>query len=192
MIIGITGTIRSGKDTVATYLTSHHGFVHYSLSAYIRSVARARGADQKDRTVLQDIANELRVHHGSGILAEKALEYFKPGMKYVVSSIRNPTEIEVLKREKNFVLLSIDAPVNDRYKRSVASGDQKFQTFEEFVASEEREKSNNPHEQQLHSCMAMADYKIVNVGIGPESVKALEQKIDEVLQDITLKRATKK
>ncbi|MEK7498507.1 MAG: hypothetical protein AAB611_01445, partial [Patescibacteria group bacterium] len=60
-------------------------------------------------------------------------------------------------------------------------GDKKFQTFEEFVESEQREKSDNPNGQQLHTCMDMADYYIFNPGTGTESLRRLEQKIDELL-----------
>ena len=41
-------------------------------------------------------------------------------MDYVVSSIRNPSEIQVLKRSKGFTLISIDAPLEDRYKRALS------------------------------------------------------------------------
>ena len=33
MIMGVTGTFRSGKDTAANYLVSE-GFIHYSLADY--------------------------------------------------------------------------------------------------------------------------------------------------------------
>lgn len=180
MILGITGTIRSGKDTAANYLVSKD-FTHYSLSDYIRKVVREQGLDQTDRKVLQTAANNLRTVNGPGYLAEKALESFLPEMDYVVSSIRNPSEIQVLKRDRGFALISIDAPLEDRYKRALLVGDKKFQTFEEFVESEQREKSDNPNGQQLHTCMDMADYYIFNPGTGTESLRRLEQKIDELL-----------
>lgn len=180
MIIGITGTIRSGKDTAANYLVSK-GFTHYSLSDYIRKVVREQGLDQTDRTILQKAANELRTANGPGHLADKALEFFLPGMDYVVSSIRNPSEIQVLKRSKGFTLISIDAPLEDRYKRALSAGDKKFQAFDEFVESEQRERSNDPNGQQLHTCMDMADYYIFNPGTGTDSLRRLEQKIEELL-----------
>ncbi len=180
MIIGITGTIRSGKDTAANYLVSK-GFTHYSLSDYIRKVVKERGLDQTDRTVLQTVANELRTINGPGYLAEKALESFLPKIDYVVSSIRNPSEIQVLRRNGGFTLISIDAPLEDRYKRALSAGDKKFQTFEEFAASEQYEKSSNPNGQQLHTCIDMADYHILNPGTGTDSLRQLEQKIDGLL-----------
>ena len=183
MIIGITGTIRSGKDTAANYLVSK-GFTHYSLSDYLRKVLKEQGLDQTDRSVLQRVANELRTANGPGHLAEKALESFLPGMNYVVSSIRNPSEIQILRKSNEFTLISVDAPLEDRYERALSAGDKKFQTFDEFVESEQREKSDNPNGQQLHTCMNMADYTIFNPGTGSEGVQILEQKIDGLLQKL--------
>ena len=183
MIIGITGTIRSGKDTAANYLVSK-GFMHYSLSDYIRKVVRELGLDEKDRSILQRTANDLRTANGPGYLAEKALETFLPGIDYVVSSIRNPAEIRILKRDTEFTLISIDAPLSDRYARALLISDKKFQTFEEFAASEEKEKSNDPNGQQLHICMSMTDYHLFNPGTGPENVTMLERKIDELLNQL--------
>lgn len=180
MIIGITGTIRSGKDTAANYLVSK-GFTHYSLSDYLRKMVKEQGLDPANRTTLQTAANELRAVNGPGYLAEKALKGFLLGMDYAVSSIRNPSEIQVLKRNREFILISIDAPLEDRYKRALLAGDKKFQTFDEFIESEQREKSDNSDGQQIHICMGMADYNIFNPGTGLETVRRLEQKIDELL-----------
>jgi dephospho-CoA kinase len=36
MIIGITGLIGSGKDTIADYLTTHHGFKRVSSCLLLR------------------------------------------------------------------------------------------------------------------------------------------------------------
>ena len=102
-------------------------------------------------------------------------------MDYVVSSIRNPSEIQVLKRSKGFTLISIDAPLEDRYKRALSVGDKKFQAFDEFVESEQRERSNDPNGQRLHTCMDILDYYIFNPGTGTDSLRRLEQKIEELL-----------
>ncbi len=181
--MGITGTIRSGKDTVANYLVSK-GFTHYSLSDYIRKVVKEQGLDEKDRSILQITANSMRTANGPGYLAEKALETFLPGIDYVVSSIRNPAEIQVLKRSAGFTLISLDAPLSDRYARALSVGDKKFQTFEEFAASEEKEKSSDPNSQQIHTCMSMADYHFFNPGVMQENMAVLERKIDQLLDQL--------
>ena len=36
MIIGITGLIGSGKDTIADYLTTHHGFKRISFASSLK------------------------------------------------------------------------------------------------------------------------------------------------------------
>ena len=41
MIIGITGLIGSGKDTIADYLTTHHGFKRVSFAASLKDAVAA-------------------------------------------------------------------------------------------------------------------------------------------------------
>ena len=41
MIIGITGLIGSGKDTIADYLTTHHGFKRISFAASLKDAVAA-------------------------------------------------------------------------------------------------------------------------------------------------------
>ena len=41
MIIGITGLISSGKDTIADYLTTHHGFKRVSFAASLKDAVAA-------------------------------------------------------------------------------------------------------------------------------------------------------
>lgn len=48
MIIGITGLIGSGKDTIADYLTTHHGFKRVSFAASLKdAVAAVFGWDRE-------------------------------------------------------------------------------------------------------------------------------------------------
>lgn len=48
MIIGITGLIGSGKDTIADYLTTHHGFKRISFAASLKdAVAAVFGWDRE-------------------------------------------------------------------------------------------------------------------------------------------------
>lgn len=76
----------------------------------------------------------------------------------------------------NFVLWAVDAPIEIRYARvkARARAGEQLLSFEEFRASEEKEKqSANAAGQNIPACMALADELIINDGI----VAALEAKV---------------
>lgn len=59
MIVGISGLIGSGKDTVADYLVKHYGFVRDSWAASLKD-AVAKVFDW-DRTLLEGLTDEARI-----------------------------------------------------------------------------------------------------------------------------------
>lgn len=59
MIIGISGLIGSGKDTVAEYLVQHHGFIRDSWAASLKD-AVAKVFDW-DRELLEGLTQEARI-----------------------------------------------------------------------------------------------------------------------------------
>jgi len=163
MIIGITGTAGAGKDTLARYL-SGAGFFHISLSDIIREEARRRGLSLSRRN-LQDLGNQMRRRYGLGIFSEKALAKIKKGKNYAITSIRNPGEVVPLARRREFVLLAVDAPQEQRFCRVAGRGRENGEedVFEAFKKSEAREiASPDASSQQLAECMKMAQFKIIN------------------------------
>jgi dephospho-CoA kinase len=179
VIIGLTSFIGAGKTTVGDYLVKK-GFVFYSLSDVIREEIRSRGLEiTRDR--LTEVGNELRKKFGSSVLADRIIEKIskEPSENYVIDSIRNPAEIEALKKRKDFKLLFVDAPIETRFKRIVERQREKDpQTFDDFKKTEEREmQSKDSSSQQLLKCKQMADIVIVN----DSSVKALYKKIDNII-----------
>ena len=148
MIIGVTGTLSAGKDEFSKYLMAKD-FIHISLSDSLREELRSRN-EEISRTALQDLGNELRRNHGLGILAKKASEKIIPGKNYVITSIRNPEEILVLKKLKNFHLVSLDAPIETRFQRAaLRNREHEPQTLEDFKKAESRElASKDPANQQ--------------------------------------------
>jgi len=178
MIVGVTGGYCSGKDTVAQYLTDN-GFTHISLSDFLRAELRLRKREIT-RANLIAVGKELREKFGHAALANMALESMEADKKYVVSSIRNPAEVEVLRRRKNFVLVYVDAPAKERFRRM--AGRQKpgeeLPTFTDFLASEKKEMSEDPSGQQLHRVFRMADLTIKNDG----TIEQLYTKIDKFLR----------
>ena len=164
MIIGLTGKNGSGKTAVSDYLKSR-GFEYYSLSDEIRREIRGRGLEIT-REILIDVGNELREKFGPGVLAERILRNLGSDQNYVIDSIRNPQEVEALRRRSDFTLLAIEADQKTRFERSRARGrESAAQTFQQFVEEETRElDSNNPANQQLQATRQKADLVVNNDG----------------------------
>lgn len=181
MILGLTGTLAAGKDTVAEYLTSK-GFVRTSLSDAVRDECRRRGLPL-DRTTLVRVANELRAEYGAAVLAERiAVGIRGSGVPdATIVSVRNPEEVVDLQRLPHFHLVSVDAPRKIRYERLRArgrDGDGQL-TYDEFVAQEKLELQHpDPNHQQLTKVMQLAEATIVN----DDTFEALQARVDDLLE----------
>jgi len=181
MIIGLTGKNASGKGEVADYLQKK-GFVYYSLSDTLREEATNLGIDHA-RDNLIKLGNELRQKHGPQYLAEKINNKIKnnTNRNFVIDSIRSPFEAKELMKNKNFLLLGIDAPIELRFERLLERnrvGDAK--TLDEFKKQEEKENINSDANQQLDATFALAGEVIVNEG----SLEDLHKKIDDLLEEL--------
>lgn len=99
---------------------------------------------------------------------------------FAVDSIRNPNEITELRKNKDFILVAIDAPVELRFKRLLERnriGDAK--TLGDFKRQEEEENLKNDGNQQLDVCIKMADEVILNDG----TLEELYKKIDKLIKE---------
>ena len=180
MIIGLTGKNGSGKTAVSEYLKAR-GFEYHSLSDGIREEIRRRGLDIT-RDVLINVGNDLRETFGPGVLAERILQSLEKEHNYVVDSIRNPLEVEVLKRREGFILLAVEADPVIRFERSRKRGrESAAQTFEQFTDEENRElESANPASQQLRATREKADVVVTNDG----TLEDLHGTLDELLSPL--------
>ncbi len=182
MIIGLTGTNASGKTEVSNYLI-RRGFEYHSLSDEVREEAKKRGGEI-DRDLLIATGNDLRSRHGAGVLAERVLLRLGQDRNHVVDSIRNPMEVEALRRRKDFVLLAIDASQELRFERSHLRGREgAAPTLGEFVREENRElESENPASQQLLATRRLADRVVRNDG----SLQDLHDFLNELLPGLMI------
>ncbi|MBL7100629.1 MAG: AAA family ATPase [Nanoarchaeota archaeon] len=177
MILGLTGSLCAGKGEVANYLKSL-GFVYFSLSDVIRDELD-KNSMLKTRENLISLGNKLRKEHGNGVLAEKIKEKLTSNENIVIDSIRNPEEIEELRKLPGFVMMGVDALEETRFARMLERkrpGDPK--TIEGF--REINEDMKIKHGQRVQSCMKLADCIIVN----NVSIDKLHQKIDKLLTDV--------
>jgi len=164
MIIGLTGRNGSGKTEVSDYLRAR-GFEYHSLSDEIRDEIRRRGREIT-REVLIEVGNDIRSKFGPGILAQRILQRLGHDRNYVIDSIRNPSEVEVLKQREDFTLVSVEADAVVRFERSKKRGREgAAPTLSQFLQEEGRElDSADPASQQLLATGRLADIIVSNNG----------------------------
>ncbi|MDH5386780.1 MAG: AAA family ATPase, partial [Candidatus Aminicenantes bacterium] len=173
-LIGLTGTNGSGKGEVASFFVKK-GYAYHSLSDIIREELRKQG-----QTITRDnlirMGNLMREQFSPDILARLVMKKVKGNA--VIDSIRNPKEVEFLKNQVGFILISVDAPVEIRYERVKKRGrEESASTLQEFMAKEAEEMTAKERGQQLQVCMKMADYTIQNDG----TLQDLHKKLEEFL-----------
>ncbi len=183
MIVGVTGSTGAGKDIVADYLATK-GFAHFSLSEVLRKELKKQNKEIT-RENLINMGNELRETYGAGALGFIALESIEPYKKYVVTSIRHPSEAAALRRKEGFVLIHIDASPEIRFKRTQLrqKAGEDFTKFEDFIAAEQKEQSSSNTGQQLHKMKGVSNIVINNEG----TLEELHQKMDDVLKEFLSK-----
>lgn len=164
-IIGITGTIGAGKGAAVEYLKSK-GFEHFSAREFlIREIAQ-RGLPVV-RDTMHEVATDLRKRFDSAYIVHSLYkEAAATGRNCVIESIRAVGEVELLKKQPDFVLLAVDADIRLRYDRIVARGSSTDHiTFDKFVEDERKEMSSaDPAGMNIAECMRRADYVIENNG----------------------------
>jgi dCMP deaminase len=184
MFLGFTGPNAAGKGEAIKYLVDNRKFTAFSLSDIIRHEAKKRGLEPV-RDNLITIGNELRAKDGPAVLAKMTSSKIKNMPQAVVDSIRNPFEVEELRKTlKNFILIGINADPKVRFERALKRarpGDPA--TLEEFKKKEEKENSSDPNAQQLTKCFEMSDIKIDNSGNTDQLFKQLEK----ILADLAYK-----
>jgi dCMP deaminase len=186
-VIGVTGYLGSGKDTVADNLKENYHFEFISLSDFLREDLKREGKEST-RENLQAIGNELCTRLGAGILAERAIAKIEEGKNYAITSIGRVAEIEAFRRIKGFKLIFVDAPAKLRYERQMKRGrlEDKTLTLAKFLKNEQIEsKGNNARFREFDNLKKKADYLLNN-----NSTKdALYLKVAGIIKTLT-KRPT--
>jgi dephospho-CoA kinase len=165
MIIGLTGPMASGKTTVLDVLKKL-GYQHVTLSDMVREEARRLGV-KEERENLMNVGQSLRREHGAGVLAFRAMAKIKSsgGDKWVIDGIRNPAEIDEIKKESGTVIIANTAPEELIIKR-IMSRKRADDTFDEISIRKKlrREMGEGEPEdgQQVGKCIEMADFVFKN------------------------------
>ncbi len=184
VIIGLSGTNGSGKDTVGHMLAENHDFLFISVTDLLRQEARARG-QEPTREVLRTISAEWRRESGHlGVLVDKAIEQYEqvsemyPG-GVVIASLRNPGEADRI-HELDGVVVWTDADQQVRYDRITAHAAERNRagednkTFDQFCAEEAAEMTTSGDAATLNmsAVKERADIFVTNNGSDIEAFKA--------------------
>jgi len=160
-VIGLTGPNASGKGEIAGFLMAH-GYHYHSLSDAVREAVRDRGLTTSRENLVQ-VGNELRAAGGPGALVDHLAPRLTPPA--IVDSVRNPGEVEALKKIDGFFLLGVDAPAEVRFARITSRGRQgDIRTADEFAAYEAKENSSDRNRQRIGATLELADAIILNAG----------------------------
>ncbi len=181
MLIGLTGRLACGKGFVADIL-KELGFDYITVSNIVRKEAARLGIPIL-RGNLQDLGNKVRKEEGGGAWVRKIIKKMDPTKNYVFDGIRNPGEIEELKKAGNLYLIAIDASQQIRYKRVLKRAKPSDpKTWEGFLEMDERDFGKNEPEygQQVEKCMKMADVFLIN----NSSVDDFKRKIEKLYPNI--------
>lgn len=181
MIIGLTGTNASGKTTIVKYLVSK-GFEYFSLSDVIREELTKQGLEHS-RDNLRRVGNELRKMFGAAVLAERVSKKIT-SRHAVIDSIRNTSEVAILRKLKDFYFIALDAPLNIRFRRAKNRGRlENASDVNAFKELENKEKSRDIAAQSIDQCMKLADFYIYNDG----TIYDVYKKVDEIINKISAK-----
>jgi dephospho-CoA kinase len=176
MIIGLTGTISSGKSTVAQILVKK-GFEHHTYSDILRREAKKRSIIAT-RINLQKLGNQIKKESKNfGILSKLIIENSK-SEKIIADGIRTVDEIKELKKYPNSHVIAVDAPQIIRFKRLAKrkrTGDPL--TFKEFKKIDDHENEGLSKGQEINKCISKADFVINN----SEDINKLKKEIDSIL-----------
>lgn len=180
-IIGIAGAFGSGKSLSADVLHDL-GFEKITLSQFLEKDLTKKSRGKITRKKLQDLGNEWRKKYGNAVLVEKALTLAKKNNwgKIVIEGFRNAEEIKRLRKEKNFLLISLIVNRSIRYERLKNLKRREALTKELFDELDDRDLGIGEEKYGLHTaiCVAMADVFIENNG----SRESLARKVKEAIK----------
>jgi dephospho-CoA kinase len=179
LIIGITGTLGSGKGTIVDYLAKRKGFAHFSVRAFVSEEILRRGLEvNRDNMVI--VANDLRRKNSPSFITDQLFERaLTAGKNSVIESIRTPGEVYSLRKFGNFILFAVDADPEIRYQRiTLRKSETDSVSYSTFLENERREmESLDPNSQNVGKCIELADFHLLNNG----TIEQLNRQVEEVL-----------
>jgi deoxycytidylate deaminase len=171
IIIGFVGAFGSGCSFLAHNFIEQKGYTYLSLSdilkqEYAKDKSFKKGKKKEEnpsRGIMQDYGDYVRKKKGNDYLSNRALEKIKHSrkQKWIIDSIRNPAEIDCLKKQiSETYIFSIYADTDIRWnrKRDIYNGDPRI-----FSEHDKRDQDEHlDYGQRVEACFLKADIAISN------------------------------
>ncbi len=184
-VIGVMGTIASGKGTVANYLVEKYGFKKIIMGNLVRALAR-RLKIKPTRENLHNLQAKYRKKDAAYFI-KKAITRINSSKhkKWVVDGLRNPDDAKVLKETFDAKIILVDAPVKLRWERARKRrrGKEAKESLKEFIKTEIEENKIF----HFNITKRYADFKIINNA----DKKKLYRDIEMILKKIKNKQIKK-
>jgi dephospho-CoA kinase len=182
MIIGISGTFSSGKDTLAAHLAEEFSVPVVSTGDIVRREA-LKQFNSIERPVLHEVASVLRQSYGGGILVERALlEKEESGV--IITGIRSMGEAKKV-IEQAGIMIFIDAPIEVRYERMKQRNRDQETTIslQEFIAREDAERTSGDGDEDFNidAIEKIAQVKLINLKDQDALFSEADMKLKELI-----------
>jgi dephospho-CoA kinase len=179
LVIGLTGTAGSGKDTVASYIKHHYQAEEFRFSYLLVKALEIFGIEIS-RGNLAWLTNILKRKYGQNVLTramKKTIDELSQAKVVVISGLRLPPDYHFLREFKRNRLVFIDAPAQIRWKRVRVRGEKTDDraSFKDFL-----KLTSGENERHIVSLGKKADFVIMNDG----NIKKLHRQIDQLMKKI--------
>ena len=144
-----------------------------------KAIRRLRVEDRSWKIDLENRSLKLE-NPTSNFQPQNPASIFKPPSSIIIEGIRNPGEIEYLKKLPNFVLIGVKAKRELRFQRlRQRNKPWDVKTWEEFVAVDRRDLGVGQKKsgQQVGKCLHYCDYVLTN----NKDVKDFQRKVEKLI-----------
>ena len=143
MLIGICGTICSGKHTTAEYLVQHHGFLRLHLPSRPNVTSLTQNNEQS-RRFLPSVTDEKGTRGLTFPDVDSLLDFVTKRWQehWVLTDIEDEPTLELLLRRPFFLLIGVDAPITLRFQRfnaRCAKRDLSSISLEDFIDANDQQ-----------------------------------------------------
>ncbi len=179
IILGISGEIASGKDTVGKYIAKQYNASSIRFSQPLRDILDRLYFDQ-NRENMAKLSLYVRKAFGEDIFSRVILTEAKKSEStlVVVDGIRRYSDIVHLENETHFYLVYVETSAEARYKRLI----QRRQNTDDMMKTEVQFEKDAllETEKQIRDLKERADFVINNDG----TLEELYAQVDQIVKKI--------